>query len=79
MTWKLKSLNSKKRGTAMKQISKAEKIRLALEEFEAQLNEWLYNVLDNECVSDGLYGFVKDMRDDVYYELQNLELEMVMG
>lgn len=44
-----------------------------LEYFIAQLEIWLTDSLDNDNISDGLYGYVKDMVMETKKEREELE------
>ncbi len=43
------------------------------------LQNWIVNNLDNENVSDGTYGFIKDMALELQRELKEIEKDIILG
>ena len=67
-----------KRKGCVKDMRK-EQIRTNIEIFIYDLMEWKNNQLDNENVSDALYGFVGDLLIECKQELKDLEYEICLG
>ena len=43
------------------------------------LQNWIIKNLDNENVSDGLYGFIKDLSIELKRELTEIEENIILG
>ena len=60
-------------------MKKAEWIRQDMEHFMYDLQNWLDQALDNDHISDGMYGFVQNMVREVKTELHDLSVDILAG
>ena len=56
-----------------------ERTRTNIENFYYKLDAWLISALDNDSISDGLYGYVRDMKMETKHDLASIEREIILG